>query len=207
MRFVNNLLPQLEASASPRVVAILAGGEEADLDMTDLEYKKNYNGMKAANQGATQLTLAFEELAKTHPKISWVHKYPGFVSTGTADKILNSATGVFSIPAKLVKVFLVPVMSKLFAMPQAVAGERALFDATSPAFPAAEPAPEAYPLPAGITVSKSNVVADGKGNGVYCLSPEDELSSAPIMATHRSKENGKGVWAETQAVWERALKA
>jgi hypothetical protein len=173
--------------------------------MADLEFKKNYNGFKAASVGATQLTLAFEELAKTHPRVSWVHKYPGFVDTGTAGKILSSTTGAFNIPARAIKHLLVPAMSKLFAMPQSVAGERALFISTSARYPAAEVAPDAAPLPAGVTVAKSTVVTAGKGNGVYTLDPEDETVDNAVMPTHRAKGNGAIVWTETQAVWDRAV--
>jgi hypothetical protein len=61
LRFVYNLLPLLNASSSPRVVSILAGGKEIAVNFDDLEFRNNFNGFQAAGNGATQTTLAFEE--------------------------------------------------------------------------------------------------------------------------------------------------
>jgi len=77
LRFVYNLLPLLNASPSPRVVSILAGGKETEVDLDDLEFRNNFNGFKAAGNGATQTSLAFEELAKNNPNITFIHKFPG----------------------------------------------------------------------------------------------------------------------------------
>jgi len=80
LRFAYNLLPLLNASSSPRVVSILAGGKEIDINFDDLECRNNFNGFRAAGNGATQTTLAFEELAKTNQNITFIHKFPGMLS-------------------------------------------------------------------------------------------------------------------------------
>jgi hypothetical protein len=68
----------LKESKYPRVVSILAGGREGTLDFDDLEMKNNFNGFKAAGNGATQTTLAFEELAKSNSNVTFIPKYPGW---------------------------------------------------------------------------------------------------------------------------------
>jgi NAD(P)-dependent dehydrogenase (short-subunit alcohol dehydrogenase family) len=77
LRFAYNLLPLLNASSSGRIVSILAGGKEVAVNFDDLEYRNNFNGFKAASNGATQTSLAFEELAKTNTNVTFIHKFPG----------------------------------------------------------------------------------------------------------------------------------
>jgi hypothetical protein len=68
------LLPLLAESPAPRVISILAGGKEKDIDINDLEVRNDFNFAKAASNGTTQTTLAFEELAKSYPSITFIHK-------------------------------------------------------------------------------------------------------------------------------------
>jgi hypothetical protein len=206
LRFVQNLLPLLDASASPRVIAILAGGKEGELDLHDLECKVNFSAIKAAGVGATQITLAFEELAKTHPKITFIHKYPGFVNTGALDKILDSVPGFLAIPAQLAKWLLVPILNVFAATTKEVAGERGLFLATSARYPPTEPEAPGVPLPSGVEVAKSTIVTDGHGNGVYTLDENDDPTpDSSVMPGYRADGTGKIVWQETLNVWDRAI--
>lgn len=207
LRFVYSLLPLLNASPSPRIVAILAGGKEVELDFNDLEIKNNFNGFKAAANGATQTTLAFEELAKTNPHITFIHKYPGFVATGVIDKLMGTATGLYAIPAQIARWVLVPII-QLFSSSTDVAGERGLFVATSARYPPAQPKAEALGvgLPKGVEAAKASIVTEGNGNGVYLLDESDESTpDAPVMSGYRQGGKGAVVWEDTQAVWDRAL--
>jgi hypothetical protein len=206
LRFVQNLLPLLDASASPRVIAILAGGKERELDLDDLECKVNFSAVKAAGIGATQTTLAFEELAKTHSKITFIHKYPGFVNTGAAGKILDSVPGILAIPARLVNWLVLPILTLFFATSPEVAGERGLFLATSARFPPSKPDAPGVALPSGVEVARSTIVTDEHGNGVYTLDENDEITlDSPVMLGYRADGTGRVVWQETLAVWERAI--
>lgn len=207
LRFVYNLLPLLNKSTSPRIVAILAGGKESELNFDDLEFRNNFNGFKAAANGATQTTLSFEELAKTNPNITFIHKFPGFVATGVIDKLMETASGLYAIPATIARWVLVPII-QLFATSPDVAGERGLFVATSARYPPAQPKAEisGVALPKGVDVAKSSIVTEGKGNGVYLLDENDESTpDAPVMPGYRQESKGKIVWEDTQAVWDRAL--
>ena len=207
LRFAYNLLPLLNASPAPRIVTILAGGKEAELDFNDLECRNNFNGFKAAANGATQTSLIFEELAKTNPNITFIHKYPGFVATGVIDKMMGTAKGLYAIPAQIARWVLVPII-QLFAASPDVAGERGLFVATSARYPPAQPktSDSGVALPNGVEVAKSSIITEGKGNGVYLLDESDESApDGPIMIGYRQEDRGKLVIESTLSVWDRAL--
>jgi hypothetical protein len=57
LRFVEQLMPVLEASESARVIAILAGGQEEKLDFDDLEMKKNFKPLAAPGNGIYSTAL------------------------------------------------------------------------------------------------------------------------------------------------------
>lgn len=205
--FLSCLLPLLLAAPNPRVISILAGGQESAIDLTDLEVKNNFTFIKGAENGTTQTTLAFEELAKHYPSISFIHKYPGFVNSGVVSRLLGTASGIYAIPAFLARWIVVPIVS-LFSMSVDEAGERGMFLATSSRYPPAEPKSEFVGtlLPTGVTVAESSVVKDGKGNGVYRLGALDESAAAsPVLEGYRAEGADKLVWNSMSSVFERAL--
>ncbi|KAJ5671183.1 short-chain dehydrogenases/reductase [Penicillium longicatenatum] len=93
MRFVQKLLPALEASRSPRVVSVLAGGKEIMIEEDNLDLKKSYSFGASASYGATMTSAAFEKLAVDYPSISFMHVFPGIVSTPLFKKFLGSIMG------------------------------------------------------------------------------------------------------------------
>ncbi|PQE16547.1 short-chain dehydrogenase reductase protein [Rutstroemia sp. NJR-2017a BBW] len=185
IRLAYNLIPLLQVSPNPRVISILAGGQESAIDLDDLEVKNEFSTIKAAKNGTTQTTLALEELAKQYPGISFVHKYPGFVDTGVIDRLMKTTKGFLWGPATVFRWLLLPVVN-LFSTTVEEAGERGLFIAT--------------------IANPSVVDSEGKGNGVYRLAADDE--SAPngtVLPAYRKENAGAKVWESTLAVWERAL--
>jgi hypothetical protein len=205
--FTTLLLPLLLLSPNPRVISILAGGQESPLDVTDLEVKSNFTFIKAAENGTTQTTLAFEELAKSNPSVTFIHKYPGFVSTGVIERLMGTAPGFWAFPAMLARWLLMPVVN-LWSMSVGEAGERGLFLATSARFPPAEPKSEfsGTELPKGVSVAESSVVKDGKGNGVYRLGALDETAGpSAVLDGYRADGTDKLVWESVQSVFDRAL--
>ncbi|MCJ1420425.1 hypothetical protein MMC32_006782 [Xylographa parallela] len=210
LRAVHDLLPLLHASPSPRVVAILAGGNESAIDLTDLENHKNQSLIASAVTSTTQTTLAFEVLAQAHPGIAFAHVYPGFVNTGQLRRFMQTAPGLWAWPAWVTQMTLVPLVS-LFAQTPESFGEKLLFMATSARFPPAEGMGEGegfvVAMPKGVAVAKSSVEEGGKGNGVYRLNNAGESApDSPVLADYRKQGAGKTVWESTQGVWERALK-
>ncbi|KAF7875203.1 hypothetical protein EAF04_002375 [Stromatinia cepivora] len=147
--------------------------------------------IKAAGNGTTQTTLAFEELAKSNPRISFIHKYPGFVNTGAVGRLMSSTTGIYAIPATFFRLIILPVLN-LFAMSVEEAGERGLFLATSARYPPAEPregSVSGVELPARVEIARNSVVNEnGMPNGVCRLKADDE--SAPdgdVLPGYRKK--------------------
>lgn len=207
LRFVFNLLPLLEESPSARVISILAGGRETEIDTTDLEVRHNWTFNKSFKQSIVQTTLAFELLAESHPSISFIHKYPGFVNTGVIGQFLDSLKGYLAIPATIFKWIFLPI-ANLFATTMDEAGERGLFLSTSARYPASHPRLNfvEVPLPEGVEVAESSTLADGVCNGVYRLNPKDDSSpESAVLVGYRSDSLGKAIWEVTQNVWDRAI--
>lgn len=199
----------MKAAPTPRVISILAGGQEKAIDLNDLEIKQNFSLLKAASSGTTQTTLAFEELAKSNPQISFIHKYPGFVDTGVISRLMSSTKGIYAIPATFFRWVVLPVIN-LFATSVEEAGERGLFLATSARYPPAEPkggTSSGVELPAGVEVARGSVVGgNGKSNGVYRVQADDETApDGDVLPGYRKENAGKTIWESTVGVWERAL--
>ena len=85
-----HLLPLLNASSnSPRVLTILAGGNEfSDIVLDDLDFKKKgYPGLVPYSRSvATYTTLCMSRMAMENPSIVFIHHYPGGVNTGLFKK-------------------------------------------------------------------------------------------------------------------------
>jgi hypothetical protein len=201
------LLPLLTESPLPRVISILAGGKEKAIDINDLEVRNDFNFAKAAANGTTQTTLAFEELAKSYPSVTFIHKYPGFVNTGVIGRFLGTVTGVLAIPATIAKWAVMPIVN-WFSFTIDEAGERGLFLATSARYPPSKPKTEfvGVELPQGVEVANSSVNKDGLGDGVYRLGAVDDSEpDGNVLPAYRLDDVGKTVWEETEAVWDRAI--
>ena len=207
LRFAYDLLPLLSQSPAPRVISILAGGKESPIDLTDLEVHNDFTFSKAAANGTTQTTLAFEELAKSYPSITFIHKYPGFVNTGVIGRFLDSVTGLLFLPATIAKYAVLPLVN-FFSMTVDEAGERGLFLSTSARYPPSKSTTgfTGVQLPQGVQVAESSDVKDGVGNGVYRLGPTDDPApEGDVLPGYRLDGAGKTVWETTMAVWERAI--
>lgn len=180
------------------MISILAGGRESELDLTDLELKRDFSTLKAMKNGTTETTLAFEELAKSYPGISFIHKYPGFVNTGVIDKLMKTTKGLWLLPATLFRWVVLPVIN-LFSTSVDEAGERGLFLATSARYPGLKAKEAGVELPKGVQVVKED-------SGVYRLGPRDDpVDPTPALLALRQEGASKTVWESTMAVWERAL--
>lgn len=93
MRFVENLMPTLEAAVSPRVISILAGGKEIMIEEDNLDLSKKFSLSEANGYPASMTSLAFEVLASQHPSVSFLHVFPGLVSTPLMKKSMGSVLG------------------------------------------------------------------------------------------------------------------
>ncbi|KAG6831911.1 hypothetical protein H0H87_003409 [Tephrocybe sp. NHM501043] len=85
--FVNELSGLMEkakdAGEDAKVMSVAAGGsplvEPADLD--DLGMVKNYSGLKSMKVAPTYNDLMFEKFSAHHPRITFIHSFPGVVLT------------------------------------------------------------------------------------------------------------------------------
>ncbi|KAI9371150.1 hypothetical protein BJX61DRAFT_548480 [Aspergillus egyptiacus] len=173
MRFVSNLLPLLTVAANDqsvpaesrlsRVVSVLdphvavRGGGAGKLDYSDLSLKRTFSLKTCGHHASLMGDFFLEAMAERHPLTSFVHAYPSGV-----------ATGIFrGIPAASI---LVPAMKLLlspFLVPLEESGERHLFAATSPRFPA-----KAHERKEGDVA----VGSDGtRGSGCYWLNWNSEV--------------------------------
>jgi NAD(P)-dependent dehydrogenase (short-subunit alcohol dehydrogenase family) len=211
-RLVTNLLPLLLKSASPRVLSVLAAGSEGAIDKEDLEVHNKYSFVKATLGAATMTTLMFEELAKKHPTVSFIHVNPGPVGTHIIDHLLASAPGLWWYPAQIPRYTIVPVYTHFASLTPDEAGERTLFLATSERYtPARDHAATGkiggfVERPEGVGVARSTLMHEGVGNGVYRVKWNGETcKDSDLLAKYRKEEMGKTVYEHTMKVFERAV--
>ncbi|RDW59958.1 hypothetical protein BP6252_13045 [Coleophoma cylindrospora] len=130
--FIRHLLPLLSEAEAPKVVSVLAGGLEwATIDLDDLDLKKpgNFSSLKTQTQYGAMNTITLEKLADDHPKVTFIHSWPGWVSTGNVRRGLGSSW----MMAWFVWLILEPLIG-FFGFSGEESGQRHLFQCTSAAF-------------------------------------------------------------------------
>ncbi|KEF50903.1 uncharacterized protein A1O9_13041 [Exophiala aquamarina CBS 119918] len=184
IRAVHGLLPLLNAAASPRVVSILAGGQEGRMNEEDLDLRMqgNYSILAAAVHSATMLTLASEHLARGNPAISFVHAFPGAVATPLLSR---GSTGLVRL---LMNGLVYPVV-KFFATPVDEAGARALFYLTS----------DRYSIKNGTVPLSDGIKKSPMSAGGIFLSNEksESVDNEKVLADFRARGVEKQVWRHT----------
>jgi hypothetical protein len=196
MRAIQNLLPLLKASPSPRVVSVLAGGLEGKLveDDLDLLKPKNYSIINAAVHSATMGTLVLGRFAAQNPEISFVHAYPGSVATTTFSK---GSTGIVKL---LLSWVIQPIINTFFATSVDDAGARALFYLTSARY--AVVPNTGTPLPTGVEPA----VAAYKRLFLADANSEDTGNKA-LLSDFDVRGVSDKVWEFTQDIFQGAVSA
>ncbi|GAB1199419.1 hypothetical protein APSETT444_008767 [Aspergillus pseudonomiae] len=192
MRFIYNLLPQLEAANIPaRVVSVLAAGREGEIDESNFDLQASFSFGTAATYGATMNSLAMEYLAAKHPSVTFIHTFPGVVQTplmkSSFGYILGSVIGI---------------VTKLMSISEKESGERNVFIATSTAYP---PAAHAGDLSAdGLGVAVASI---GKlGGGSYLLNYDgQDVTNQTLMRNYREREYPTKLWDHTLDIFQRVL--
>ncbi|KAL4890672.1 hypothetical protein BDV59DRAFT_183895 [Aspergillus ambiguus] len=197
MRFVQNLLPLLNASKTPaRVVTVLAAGQEGQIAEDNFDLQKAWSFGKAATYAATMNSLAIEHLSSQHPSISFAHVFPGIVRT----PLMNSSFG--SIAGSVLG-----FLSRPFSVSVQESGERNLFISTSAAYPPAAPATPSnvgVPLVEGVQTSTAS---NGQvGGGSYLLNYDGaDVTNGKLMNEYRQKDFARKVWEHTEATFKKVL--
>lgn len=205
MRFILNLLPLLNKAPTPRVVSVLAGGQERKLISDDLGLRNNFSLLNVVDQTTTMHTLALEHVAKTNPSVSFVHVYPGWVLTDIVDKLFEStsrlSSTLYQFLSMLVRWLFLPVFS-LVAMSAEESGERQLFHATSPRYPSARTLQSQGRDLERETTFECSV----PGNGVYRVAATGEtVSDVKVLGPFRETHMPEKVWDHTIEVFAEAL--
>ena len=190
MLFVLQLLPLLEAAEAARVVSVLGGGlERATVNLDDIDLKKpgSLSGIKGQIQYTTLNTTTLDSLAQKHPKVTFIHSWPGWVNTGNVRRGMdpNSPWGWF------VWLVLEPLIG-LIAISDDMSGQRHLFQSTSAAFGG-----RGVPWKGKPGVNSLGQEADGLFLVNYKC---DCTPNAKVLPVLREKAQGK-VWDHTQEVF------
>ncbi|KAH8882289.1 NAD(P)-binding protein [Thozetella sp. PMI_491] len=194
VRALQGVLPLLKAAAHPRVVAILAGGQEAKLNEEDLDLRRpgNYSIPAAAVHSATMLTLVLQRLATENPEISFVHAFPGFVATS------NLTRGSSGIVGFLMRWILVPVATTLFAIKAEDAGARALFYATS----------DRYAVQGGSVSLAGGLERARATGGVFLANDKSEsVGDERLLGDFKTRKVDEKVWNHTQDIFDAIVAA
>ena len=193
MRFTQQLLPLVQSASPPlsRVVSVLSPGEEGVVDFNDLDLKRNFSLRRAMAHAITMTSLAFEEMAKRDPTVSFVHAFPGGVKTGFL------RDGGFAIRAAA------QVAATVFArwmIGIEESGERHLYAATSAAYP-----PESGEK-RGVEIGNGKVLAGSAGetgSGAYLIGADGEFrANEKVLKEMRAKDAGAKIWAHTMKMFE-----
>ncbi|KAJ7792148.1 NAD(P)-binding protein [Mycena olivaceomarginata] len=122
-RFINDLLSAVEdarkAGEDAKVMTVLSAAKGGKIDLDDLGLKKTFSLPNAAAAGGTYNDIMVVDLAKRYPGLTFVHSYPGFVSTN----LLKASDTRFM---RLSNAFLMPLLSP-FAYSVQASGEHQLY--------------------------------------------------------------------------------
>ncbi|KAK7995694.1 hypothetical protein PG990_014467 [Apiospora arundinis] len=178
-RAVEQLAPLLNNAPNPRVLTVLAGGLEGDIDVRDLDLKdpRRWHFWTASVHATAMHTLALERVAAAHPRLSIVHWFPGTVAT---PGLARAAKFGMSPPQQAT---------------QEEAGARGLFLATSDRFGAHG---GLVPTPQGLGPAQKS------GGGIFLADPKCEpTDNEQVLGGMRSKGVDKTVWEHTQKTFAR----
>ncbi|KAH0020405.1 NAD(P)-binding protein, partial [Aureobasidium melanogenum] len=199
MRFTQNLLPLLEAAEPQpgRVVSVLGGGFEGNINAGDLDLKHNYNIVSCAMHSVTMTSLAMEHLAASH-RASFVHVYPGLVGT-------NIYTNSFPPPLAAVYNYGMWPLMYPFSVNINESGQRHLFHATSGHYPAKKLNSPGEAATRAETIAA--VGSDGAlGSGAYLMNWKGETFAAgKKMQSLRAQGMAHRIWKHTTDLLNRAV--
>lgn len=214
MRFIDKLLPLLTESPNPRVVSVLAGGQEKSLVENDLDLKDHYSFFTAIDQTTTMHTLALEHLAPANPTVSFLHVFPGMVKTDIIDNFLASRARLRSLWARflatLASWLLLPILHWTATSPEE-SGERQLFHVTSSRYPSAQMLQSSSTGSAGhYSVGQGGeeppFACSVPGNGVYrVLALGETASDAKVLGPMRESGMRERISEHTTEVFRNVL--
>ncbi|KAK4464729.1 hypothetical protein QBC42DRAFT_220027 [Cladorrhinum samala] len=199
--FVELLLPLL-SRAGGRVVSVLGGGLERPgsiPDVDDLDLKgsggKGFMGYKAQTQYVAMNTLGMEVLARENRAVTFLHSWPGIVSTGNVwrgvqDK--NSALGWFIW-------LVVEPLLRLIGRSEQECGERYLFQCTSGYYGGSAEKTTAWNGKRGES-TKGTDEQEGAGHGLFLVNYKCDCTPNEANMKALREKAQKKVWDHTMQV-------
>ncbi|GAB7360563.1 hypothetical protein MBLNU230_g0448t1 [Neophaeotheca triangularis] len=197
MRFIRNLMPELTAASrageTSRCISVLAAGAEGDVNLHDLDLRRNFTLHSCLAHCAVMTDFAVEELAKKHPGTSFSHSYPGTVKTGIA----NQLTGPVRLAVKVLYAVMTPWLLNVQE-----SGVRHLFQITNQCYPSANGG-VGVPIPEDLDVI---IGSNGeKGSGGYLLDWDGkDIGDPNLLRKYREFDLGPKVMAHLDAMFEQA---
>lgn len=179
----------LQASQSPRVVSILAGGWEGRIESDNLDLSRNFSFSASNEYPATMTSLVFELLATKYPSVSFIHEYPGIVAT----PLLKTSVG--SIAGSVLGFLMKPI-----SISASESGEWNVFLSTSPSFPSQE----AAGADSGAKVSEASTGKVGGGSYILKYNGQD-ATNQKLMAEIRETCSAQTVWDHTVSTFDRIV--
>lgn len=179
IRLVCNLMPLLRQSPRPRVLSILNGGREKALIEQDIGLERRWSPISVINHTTTMTSLAFEHLAKTNSRFTFLHSYPGLVKTDIFARLTppESSGMVWRITLALIR-GLVAMLMLCVGMPVDECGERQAFLLTT----------------------------DRYGPGAWRIDSSSELASTSgVLERYRQGTWSERIWEHTMRVFGTAL--
>ncbi|OKL61931.1 hypothetical protein UA08_03017 [Talaromyces atroroseus] len=180
------LLPLLKASPNnPRVVSVLnAGNETTSIFLDDLNLKKpgNYTLVNLAKSTSTYTTLTMSKIAKENPGVTFIHHYPGGVSTDLFKKVWGNKWywPLFGL-----------ALSILGTSPEDAA-EKILYMITSAKYGGKGVALAAGQSP-GLTMAKTK-----QADSLFAINDKlKELQQEKVMAQLKAMNAGDIIWRKT----------
>nr|A0A097ZPD4.1 RecName: Full=Oxidoreductase andH; AltName: Full=Anditomin synthesis protein H [Aspergillus stellatus]BAP81862.1 AndH [Aspergillus stellatus] len=194
MRFTQSLLPLLQASnKSPRVVSVLLGGFEIELETDNLDLTKPRTAIYSTRHAATMTSLSMEHLATVYRSISFVHIYPGMVKTPLLDK------GLGRFLARIAWILYWP-----FSITLEQSGQYNVYMATSAAYPPLSPENQQG---AGASLAEGGEICIGStgkvGAGSYILNYDGaNRTNVKLMEGYRVRDYAQHIWTHTLSTFQ-----
>ena len=200
-RFIQNLLPELQAASSlKRVVSVFAATKEGPFDVDDFNGDKlGLTGIaKARGHAASMVTLGMEILAKRAPDVSFIHDFPGPVQSG----IGREMPGLVGMSVRI----LAKVIGPIFNIPTDESGAYHLFFATSARYAPQSGAGSASGVSLSDNVSAAQGTDGQTGSGMYSIDEKGQSASPAVeqlLAGMRKDGTSEKLWEHTENEWRR----
>jgi NAD(P)-dependent dehydrogenase (short-subunit alcohol dehydrogenase family) len=179
--FMQKLVPLLNRSADARIISVLSAGEEGPIITSDfgITDPKNNSFSPAMRQSVSMMSLCMHEMSLESPKISFIHTFPGLVSSPVHEKWAATMKGSFTPLRWLVRWIFIPIRDLVAWTPED-AGQTGFYEVTSERF-----------------------APGGKDNFFRLTDRAEEAKKSVLLETYLEAGMGLKTWEHTLGVFEK----